>query len=152
MKKVGELMDRLFIDDALVEKGYQRCLEGHELVARVATLERRGGPCPVCGVPFNLVIVDNKFGQFDYYQPSCRCYKRCESVKIREKKKDGSYGRLLGEVEGCGRWLIAEKLTNIDYCTSCNAEDPNPKQKHTPKTVERKIIGKDLATGERDDS
>ena len=150
MKSAKEDMGNVYIDEALVEKGYQRCLEGEDNIAQAAALERHGGPCPICGVPFNVVFVDNQFGSFNYYQPSCRCFKRCESVKIRDRKT----GHLDGYVKGCGRWLIAERLVNIGYCTHCNAEDPDPKPKE-PRLPKRKEIvgsGKDLSTGERADS
>ena len=132
--------EKIYITDETVERGYQRCLEGEDHIAQAATLERRGGPCPICGVPFNVVFVDNEYGCFQYYQPSCRCYKRCEWVKVPS-----------GVVPGCGRWLIAEKLVGIDYCTSCHTKNPEekPKQVRLPKRTNTPMSRKDLAAGER---
>jgi len=131
---------RIYITDEIVEHGFQRCLEGEDHLAQAATLERKGGPCPFCGVPFNLVIVDNAYGCFNYYQPSCRCFKRCEWVKFPS-----------GLVKGCGRWLIAEGIVGIGYCTSCTPPKDEKKEeaaRKNGKVLGRKRSGKDAAAGD----
>jgi len=98
-----------FFTDRIVELGYQRVLEGDDKIAQVATLERRGGPCPLCGREFQVVHVDNIAGKFDYYEPSCRCYKRCEVVTLPSGNT----------VNGCGRFMIAERSLSYRHCISC---------------------------------
>lgn len=143
MKPIQAVIDehRIFVTEELVEQGYQRLLDGPDFVAQAATLERKGGPCPVCGVEFVEVVVDNKFGKFDYYQPACRCFKTCQRVQLQS-----------GWVEGCGRFLITEKLAGINYCTSCYAQPPGTKAKAartgTGYRTARKVSGKDASAGE----
>ncbi|MFA5376793.1 MAG: hypothetical protein WC455_13675 [Dehalococcoidia bacterium] len=131
---------RIYITDEIVEHGFQRCLEGEDNIAQAATLERKGGPCPFCGVPFNKVDVDNRYGKFSYYQPSCRCFKRCDWVQFPS-----------GPVVGCGRWLIAERIVGINFCTSCTPPKDDKKDqaaKKNGKVLARKRIGKDAAAGD----
>jgi len=134
---------RVFVNDDLVETGYQKLLEGPDAVAQAACLERKGGPCPYCGVEFARVDIDNKFGQFSYYQPACRCFPVCRSVEIRDRNN----GKYVGRVEGCGRFLITEKLAGVGYCTSCYSEAPGAKAK-AAKAHKRAYGGKDAAAGE----
>lgn len=129
----------MLVDDEQVEGAYRLFLDSDDTLAEAATLERRGGPCPICGVEFNVVFVDNKYGCFHYYQPSCLCFKRCEWIQFPH-----------GKVKGCGRWLIAERLAGIDYCTSCNYVPPEPKVNKV-KRMARQYSGKDAATGEKSD-
>lgn len=102
-----------FVTDRLVEACYQKILEGDDRIAHVATLERRGGNCPICSRPFSVVHVDNAFGKFDYYEPSCRCYHKCETVYF----KNGN------SVRGCGRTMISERAMGVNYCISCYNPD-----------------------------
>lgn len=143
MKPIQAVIDehRIFVTEKLAENGYQRLLDGPDFVAQAATLERKGGPCPVCGVEFAKVVVDNKFGKFDYYQPACRCFPVCKTVQLTN-----------GTVVGCGRFLITEKLAGIGYCTSCYAQPPGTKAKAartgTGYRTARKVSRKDAAAGE----
>lgn len=145
---VKKVMDdhRLFVTEGLVETGYQKLLDGPDAVAQAASLERKGGPCPYCGVAFTKLDVDNKFGKFSYYQPSCRCFPVCKTVEIRDRAN----GRYVGRVEGCGRFLITEKLAGIDYCTACYAEPPGVVARKA-KPRKRAYGGKDAAAGDRDE-
>ena len=141
MKPIMKVMDehRIFVTEELVEAGYQRLLDGPDPVAQAATLERKGGPCPLCGVQFVRIEVDNKFGKFGYFQPACRCFPVCRHVQVPH-----------GSTEGCGRFLITEKLSGIDYCTSCYKDPPGTKSKPA-KVHKRAYGGKDAAAGEKDD-
>jgi len=141
MKPIQKVMDehRVFVTEELVEMGYQRLLDGPDAVAQGASLERHGGPCPLCGTQFARIDVDNTFGKFGYYQPACRCFPVCKKVQLPH-----------GTVEGCGRFLITEKLAGIDYCTSCYSQPPGTKSKPI-KMHKRAYSGKDAATGEKDE-
>lgn len=139
-KPIQKVMDEhpIFVTEALVEQGFQRLLDGPDAVVQAATLERRGGPCPYCGVQFTRIEVDNKYGKFAYYQPACHCFKVCRKVQLPH-----------GTTEGCGRFLITEKLSGIDYCTSCYAEPPGYKPKKMA-VHKRAYGGKDAAAGEKE--
>jgi hypothetical protein len=118
-----------FIDDAVVEKGYRMCCDGAMGVTQIIValeLERKGGPCPVCGRGYIAVEVDNRFARFTYYKPSCRCFRVC--------------GR-------CGRIMVSERLLGLSYCTACGMGKP----REVVKRSERKSIrdGKAAASGER---
>jgi hypothetical protein len=138
---VKKTMDehRIFITEGLVETGYHKLLDGPDPVAQAVTLERKGGPCPYCGVAFARIEVDNKFGKFSYYQPACRCFPVCKHVQLPH-----------GTVEGCGRFLITEKLAGINYCTQCYDQPPGTKTKAT-RVHKRAYGGKDAAAGEKDE-
>ena len=126
-----------FTSDALVDTGYQKLLDAPDGVAQAATLERKGGPCPFCGVAFGRIEVDNKFGKFAYYQPACHCFKRCMRVQLPH-----------GHVTGCERWMVTEKLVGIDYCTQCYGQPPGTKTKAS-RVHKRAYGGKDAAAGEK---
>lgn len=131
---------RVYVTDELVEKGYQRVIDGPDFVAQAAALERHGGPCPLCRTPFAKIEIKNEYGDFSYYQPACYCYKRCQRVQFPH-----------GHVQGCDRYLIAERLAGIDFCTTCNHEDPKrptAKRTDTGYKTARKATGKDAAAGE----
>lgn len=129
---------RVFVTDALVEKGYQRMLDGTDFVAQAASLERHGGECPVCGASFKKLIINNRYGDFAYFQPACWCFKVCREVRVPS-----------GTVEGCGRFLIAEYFAGIDYCTACYREESRPAARTaTGYRTARKTSGKDAAVGD----
>jgi len=107
---------RVFVTDGLVETGYQKLLEGGDLVAQGVTLERRGGPCPLCGREFTRIDIDNAYGKFTYYQPACHCYGVCNEVRVPS-----------GTTVGCGRHLVTERVVGLHYCTSCYKEPPGSK-------------------------
>jgi hypothetical protein len=136
---VKKVMDehRVFVTEGLVETGYQKLLDGPDAVAQGASLERHGGPCPYCGVAFARIDIDNKFGKFSYHQPACRCFPVCKSVQLPH-----------GTAPGCGRFLITEKLSGIDYCTSCYSQPPGTKSKPI-RPHKRAYGGKDAAAGDR---
>jgi ssDNA-binding Zn-finger/Zn-ribbon topoisomerase 1 len=140
-KRVGDLRIP-FVNDALVETGFQKLLSGPDPVAQAVTLERKGGPCPYCGVAFVQIDVDNRFGKFSYFQPGCRCFPVCKKVQLPH-----------GTTEGCGRFLITEKLSGIDYCTQCYADPPGTKARavRSGARSSRKASGKDAAAGDRDE-
>jgi hypothetical protein len=106
---MNKLEPRVYVTEELVEKGFQRILDGGDQVALAATLERRGGPCPLCQREFKKIEVDNQFGRFDYFQPSCRCYHICQEVHIPTG----------ATTKGCGRFMIAEREFGITHCLSC---------------------------------
>lgn len=136
--KQVEECHRVYVTEELVEKGFQRILEGDNSVALAATLERRGGPCPLCGKEFKRLTVDNAYGKFTYYQPDCRCYKVCASVRVPG-----------GTAPGCGRYLIAEREMMIPHCTSCGDYGDNRSAKRTASgyRTARRASGKDEAAG-----
>lgn len=51
-----------------------------ELVYLMA-MEVEGGECPNCGRPWAMVHVTNKFAEYIYYKPSCKCYPVCPRCK-----------------------------------------------------------------------
>jgi hypothetical protein len=116
------LTRKMFTSQELVDVAYRRLVDGMhdqpELVL-AAQLESIGGECPVCSKPFLRVDVDNEYGKFHYFQPDCRCFKRCERVDVEGVKNGKWYHR---ETVGCGRLLIAERLLGIGYCTSCRGD------------------------------
>jgi hypothetical protein len=90
-----------FVTDETVEASYRKCVDaahGQPEIITMLELERKGGRCPICDMPFVRIDVENRFGKFHYYYPQCRCYKKCAK---------------------CGRDMIAERFLNITYCTEC---------------------------------
>ena len=47
------------------------------VTAEMMQREMGGGPCPMCGVPWQRVEVRNRWGEFAYYDPACTCFPRC---------------------------------------------------------------------------
>lgn len=94
----------------------------------------KGGKCPRqdCNLPFlpsrvvNAVYAKDKdtgevlknpdgepillhlFADFTMYVPGCRCYKKCERAGTWVELAKGK--RELSKNEGCGSWLVAERL------------------------------------------
>jgi hypothetical protein len=108
-----------FVTEELVELGYMRTMEAtHDPNAITAlALERHGGECPRCKRPFIRMQIDNAFGKVTWFQPNCRCFKRCERVRY-------PYNHYAA---GCGRFLVAEGLMGIDFCTTCGDHRDKPK-------------------------
>ena len=112
-----------FVDDAMVEDGYRKCIDGamgNTQVIVALELERVGGPCPICGIAYKKEDVDNRYAKFSYYRPFCMCFKRCKT---------------------CERLLVAERLLGITYCTSCHPEGVEVKKaekKHTKRSYGQK--------------
>lgn len=77
--------------------------------------ESYGGPCR-CGVEWVKVEVKNVFAQFEYYEPDCRCYPRCQ----RCKSDDGTIrGKSL-------HGYVPPKMRNPEYtCPRCGAANPS---------------------------
>jgi hypothetical protein len=106
-----------FVDDAMVEMGYRKCIDGangNTQIILALELERKGGKCPICDTEYRRIDVDNQYGKFSYYQPFCMCFKRCQV---------------------CERLLVAERLLEINYCTSCH---PNGVQGAKKQTTHKK--------------
>jgi hypothetical protein len=82
-------------------------------ICKQVDLEMMGGPCPKCGKPFQQICVDSDDGKYDYYEPACKCFPKCEVVLRRDAKKQ------LMTTIGCGNWKIAETLINAPYCFNC---------------------------------
>jgi hypothetical protein len=104
-----------YVSDVMIEDGYRKCIAnagGNTQILTALELERKGGPCPVCGRDYRKIEVDNKYGKFTFYQPSCMCFKQCGS---------------------CGRFLVSERLLDIWHCTSCHPEGLEKKKKKQHK-------------------
>ena len=74
-----------YVTDPLVEAHYQNLIKeytkrGNTAGLKAFELERNGGLCHYCDVPFREVVVDNKNGKFHYFEPACHCYKRCSRL------------------------------------------------------------------------
>ncbi len=90
------------IDDAsvaLLRKMQERGVPAN--VVAVLMVEARGGDCPRCGQPWVAKTTKNRFAEFVWYDPACRCYYRCPACH-----------RSLHELEEAG------KLTS-DHCPYC---------------------------------
>ena len=48
------------------------------LLLTLIEAESAGGECPHCRKPWKKIEVRNQFASFDYYDPDCHCYERCE--------------------------------------------------------------------------
>lgn len=79
-----------------------------------------GGLCPVCERPFKetFFIKDTKNMKvmFKHYEPDCKCWKRCEKTGRTAKWKTGEGVKV---VDGCGKWLMYEKLAGMKWCSNC---------------------------------
>ena len=116
-----------FITEAMVEAGYQKLrnfLAGDERAIKALDMERFGGECmePRCRKPFEKVVVKNRFADFAWYRPACRCYHVCNRITVH----DGN-GKPLGHVVdengkqvGCGKVLVEEGFKTEVNCLSCN--------------------------------
>jgi len=131
--KASETVVKLlgYVDDAMVEKGYRKCIAaagGNTEIIFAIELERKGGKCPLCDRSYAKIIVDNRFGKFTYFRPSCFCFKQCDL---------------------CQRYLVSEKLLNISHCTHCH---PNGVQEHKKHTNGKRRFrdGKAAASGEEE--
>jgi hypothetical protein len=131
---VSDLLRRFagFIENAEVEAGYQKCCaaaRGNTQLLVALELERKGGPCPLCGTRYAKMDMDNPFGKFTYFEPACYCYKRCDI---------------------CGRHLVAERFQAIGHCTTCFPRGVEKARKDTSK--HKKLDGKGAAAGEKNDT
>ena len=50
-----------------------------------------GGTCKQCGAPYKEVRVQNKFVEFSYWEPSCRCFPVCP-ICGRSLHYEGTFG------------------------------------------------------------
>jgi hypothetical protein len=155
---VSDVLRRIvgFIDDAAVEKGYQKLLSsygGNTQLIETLELERKGGPCHYCERPYRKVDAktmtcprcdgqkydkgkcglcngtgkfENPFAYFSRFEPSCNCYRRCGI---------------------CGRWLVAERFLSIDHCTSCHPQGVQERKTRKPRKPAFRD-GKTAAAGE----
>jgi hypothetical protein len=127
MVRVGEIERRVFITQEMVDAASRRLEDaamGNGGILQALRLEREGGPCPLCRVPFRAVLVDNPCGRFAYYEPACRCYKKCMRI-AHPRYFDPKVRRYVeGWSEGCGRWMVAEKLAGLDRCMDCPTYEP----------------------------
>ncbi len=97
----------------------------HDAVAYQWDRETHGGKCNQCGkewrkVDHKIVLSDGKlFADYYLFEPDCACYQRCTLVAHERTGKDGK-PELTGDyVQGCGHWLIEEKLRNYHKCMNC---------------------------------
>lgn len=84
-------------------------------ICKQVDLEIMGGPCPKCGKSFRQICVDSDDGEYDYYEPACKCFVKCEVVLRRNAKRE------LMTTTGCGHWKIAETLCGKPYCFNCRS-------------------------------
>jgi len=121
------------VTDEDVEAGYRKCLAeaGNNVQKLLALeLERKGGQCPICDVPFKRVEVRNQFATFDYFEPGCYCYKKCPVCSIPDQlDEDGRVVR-----SGVPRFMVAERLLEVHQCIRCYRE---PAKKEVQKTGPR---------------
>lgn len=84
MYKADELIGKINkITDmqAKIQYAYDLAMEANappELCILIK-LSKDGGKCPICKQEWRHVVVNNRFGDFDYYDPVCRCYPRCKN-------------------------------------------------------------------------
>lgn len=112
-----------FVSDEMVETGYQMCIAaagGNTQLIVALELERKGGVCPFCDRPFRKIDLDTRYAKFSFYLPGCLCYRICRSCGT----------------EDTPRYLVAERLLGISYCTSCH-----PKGIEPPRTAKRRKPG-----------
>lgn len=87
-------------------------------------LEAKGGVCLLCQKPYIPVMVKNRFADFTYYTPDCRCYKRCTLAGVKDsyERRRGttrSTVEVMRKYSGCGKILVEEKLLGLDRCSNC---------------------------------
>jgi hypothetical protein len=69
-------------------------------LADLMELAANGGDCPKCKTEWELVQVENRYADFHYFDPTCKCYPRCPRCDVslfREFEQSG-----FGMVCGCG--------------------------------------------------
>jgi hypothetical protein len=99
------------VADEMLEEGFQESVKvytekGNTAALKALELERKGGYCMYCDKPYKLVEVKNRFSDMAYYEPTCKCYKRCPA---------------------CGRFMVEERFRNLVECLNCYGE-PRPKK------------------------
>jgi len=141
-------------DDAAVERGYRLFVEREEKRGDVAALkalemERRGGPCHYCGVPFAEVKVNNRYAEFSYFEPACHCYKRCQEI-VTEACLDDDKNPV--PAVRCGRWMVEERFKELSLCIACHGE-PRKEEKREPKKRKKSFKdAKAAAAGENEEN
>ena len=119
--------------EAFTEEGYRRMLAKHggdvEMVFSLQQ-ERTGGPCKYCHKPFEKKTC----GGFAWYEPACRCFRRCDKVRT----PDGTF-------QGCGRIMVYEKYKGLENCSHCYPEeqrkhDAEKGKTRTERNVRRKKV------------
>lgn len=93
-----------------VEEGYKRCYDqmerrGNNAGLRAIVLEAFGGPCPLCMIPF----IQSKRG---HWEPGCRCFRQCFKTELSRLRPGW-------KTRGCGRFMVEEKLRNLNHCLRC---------------------------------
>ena len=114
---------------ALYYSGQARYAQGGEL--RMMQVERDGGECPICHVPWRRVAVRNAHADYVYHDPVCDCHPRCPRCGVSLHREavlghlacgcgwDEADARL--RVESVEQWKKMQARTGrkIDYCSEC---------------------------------
>jgi len=140
--------------DPMVEEAYREYVgyltkKGDVAALKAIELERVGGPCHYCNVPFKRVEVKNSHGDFAMFEPACHCYKRCDRV-VYEATVDKD-GKPVAETK-CGRWMVEERFKNLSRCIVCYGEPRKevPRKESSPRRRSRGFHdAKAAAAGER---
>lgn len=109
---------------------------GRELPTQVLVvweLERHGGACPLCSVPWvavhanhatmridpvtKVAVTAKQLSDFTYYRPGCKCFKRCTRAGMKVASGHGKTVTLYRP--GCGQLLVAERLLEMPTCINC---------------------------------
>lgn len=118
--------------EARLEDGYRMLLSRHggdvEMVFALQQ-ERTGGECKYCHKAFTKKTC----GALYWFEPACRCFKRCAQVRTPEVT-----------FQGCGRLMVYEKYKGIDQCIHCypaeqRKHDESKAKTRTERNVRRKV-------------
>ncbi len=85
-----------------MERGRELDRAGQEKAAQSIITTIDGGDCVLCGVAWLPVEVKNRFAEYRYYRPNCKCFPICWQ---------------------CGTQIIEERIINpgIKHCPNCKA-------------------------------
>jgi len=88
LKKASEIIFSQTLEHSIIKDMQQKLLYAYELgnqanlpaeLLLLYKLEAAGGLCPVCKKPWQKIIVKERFGEFYYFNPTCRCYPVCKN-------------------------------------------------------------------------
>jgi len=108
--------------------------------------ETAGGKCPSCGAAWEKVEVENRYAEYEYYQPSCRCFGNCDKCgKSLHGVSFPNHPERAYRCPSCGyagedRWVLlchrcglnATKHTGKYYeyiCNSCMSDNKKSRKK-----------------------
>jgi len=117
-----------------------RSAGANKLILDLMVNEMTGGKCPHCGKPWKKIVVKNQFADYEYFDPNCECYQRCDScgmslhgVTLPNKAYERYHCPRCG-YPGVEKWILlctvcaqnAEKHEGKYFryvCSDCRAKD-----------------------------